>query len=350
MELNDLVDFVLDVQEGRTVKILQLTDIQIIDSSQQRYEGRLHSWSIEAWAPQKLEEVAFQYIRETVNAVKPDLIVLSGDNVYGEFDDSGEMLLKLIAELESYNIPWTVTLGNHDTESRMGVEWICEQYANAKNCMFTRGDTQNVHGNGNFNIAITQGGKLTQIVWLMDSNGHTDNQPYDNSFSHYGLFESQLQWFKSENEKIKEFNGGTSPNAIGFFHHPPRAFGDALAQYGYQSSSNGFLTPEGNWGTFSPIVIPENQIGDVGAMNKDAGEYIDTEYEFHNLLKLYGVKGWFFGHDHRNNASCCFQGVRYTYGLKASKYDDYQPNEIGGTVINVNNKELTVNHYYCKNT
>lgn len=348
VKLEDVVDFVLEVESGRDVKILQLTDIQIIDSSQQRYDGRLHSWSIDTWAPDKVEIVAFQYMRETVEAVNPDLIVLSGDNVYGEFDDSGVMLQKLVEEIESYDIPWTLTFGNHDNETRKGIEWTCEQYINAKNCMFTRGDIENVEGNGNFNVAITQGGKLTEVIWLMDSNGHTDNDPDGNSYSKQGILKGQLAWFEEENEKLKEFNGGVSPKAIGFFHHPPRAFGDALAFYGYESAANAFLTPDGNWGTFSPIIIPENNNGDIGAMRKDAGGYIDQNYKFHEMLKTYSVEGWFFGHDHRNNASCSFEGVRYTYGLKASKYDDYEVGDIGGTVITIGENPLKVNHYYCK--
>ena len=52
--LEETVDFVLEVEGGRDVRILQLTDIQIIDSDQQRYEGRLHPWSIEPWKPEHM--------------------------------------------------------------------------------------------------------------------------------------------------------------------------------------------------------------------------------------------------------------------------------------------------------
>ncbi|MBS1313962.1 MAG: hypothetical protein HP048_01260, partial [Clostridia bacterium] len=177
--LEEAVDFVLEVEAGRDVKILQLTDIQIIDSSQMRTPDRLQSWSIENWKPENLPDLAWKYTREAVEAVQPDLIVLSGDNVYGEFDDSGTMLQALIAEMESYGIPWTLTFGNHDNETRKGVAWTCEQYIDAEHCLFTRGPVETAdgreyfltEGNGNFNIGIVQGGKLTEVVWLMDSNG-----------------------------------------------------------------------------------------------------------------------------------------------------------------------------------
>ena len=345
--LEEAVDFVLEVEAGREVKILQLTDIQIIDSSQQRYEGRLHEWSIEPWAPDKMPTVAWQYMRETVNAVKPDLIVLSGDNVYGEFDDAGTSLEALIAELDSYDIPWTATFGNHDNETKKGVAWTCEQYENSENGIFTRGLKEGLEGNGNFNIGITQGGKLTEVVWLMDSNGHTDADKSQNMYSSVGLKEGQLAWFRERNEILKAYNDGVSPKSIGFFHHPMRAYGDGMQLYGYMSSRHDFYDEFGDYGTFSEIIIPENDKGDSGAMHKDAGQYIDGDYEFHNMLKEFNCEGWFFGHDHENNASVTFEGVRYTYGLKASKYDSYQDGEIGGTQILVGNG-LKVSHVYAE--
>ena len=60
LKLEDVCDFVLEVESGRDVKILQLTDIQIIDSDQQAYERRLHSWSIDKWKPECMEDRAFK--------------------------------------------------------------------------------------------------------------------------------------------------------------------------------------------------------------------------------------------------------------------------------------------------
>lgn len=354
--LSAAADFVLETEAGREVRILQLTDIQIIDSSQRRTPGRLQPWSVENWKPENLPDLAWKYMRAAVKEADPDLIVLSGDNIYGEFDDSGVMLQALIAEIESYNIPWTLTFGNHDNETRKGVAWTCEQYQNAAHCMFKRGpvvreedgrEIFTAEGNGNFNIAITQGGKLTEVVWLMDSNGHTDSDRDQNMYSSAGLMEGQLEWFRERNELLKKYNGGVSPKSIGFFHHPVRAFGDGLQKYGYLSSRHDFYDEYGDYGNFTEVIVPENDEGDCGAMHKDAGQYIDGQYVFHDLLKTYGCEGWFFGHDHENNASVCFEGVRYTYGLKASRYDSFVESDLGGTLICVGNG-LKVRHLYHK--
>ncbi len=344
VKLENAVDFVLELPESRDAVILQLTDIQIIDSEQQRYPGRLPYFA-EEWKPENMDKLAFSHMREIVKRVKPDLIVLSGDNVYGEFDDKGTSLTALINEMESYETPWTLTFGNHDNETRKGVAWTCEQYEKAEHCLFKRGPIESVHGNGNFNIGIVQGGKLSGVVWLMDSNGHTDSDSDQNMYSTQGLFPDQIEWFESRCEKLREYNGGKSPRSIGFFHHPLRAFGDGLKQYGYVSGRHDFYAADGA-GDFKKIVVPENPYGDIGSMNKDAGSYIDLEYEFHGLLKKYGCEGWFFGHDHENNASVTFEGVRYTYGLKSSEYDSFISSVLGGTRITLGESGLKVCHEF----
>lgn len=342
IKLEDVADFVLEVEDGRDVKILQLTDIQIIDSAQRRYDSRLGKWAIENWATDKIEERAWRFTREAVEKAQPDLIVLSGDNVYGEFDDAGTSLQSLVAEIDGYGIPWTFTFGNHDNETVKGIEWTCEQYMNADHCIFTRGDINNVDGNGNFNIAVTQGGKLTEIIWLMDSNGKTSGDREQNLFHEEGLRVNQITWFTERSEKLKEYNGGVSPKNIGFFHHPMRAAGEAAVPYGYNSAKHEI----GENKSFKTVIIPENDEGAFGAMHVDPNTYVDNEFYFHNLLKTYACEGWFFGHEHQNNASAFYEGVRYTYGLKASQYDAYVKGEVGGTLITVGEGKMKVRHLY----
>ena len=124
--------------------------------------------------------------------VNPDLIVLSGDNVYGEFEDNGTVLTALIAEMESYKIPWTLTFGNHDNETKKGMEWTCAQYENAEHCLFKRGPIDKLHGNGNFTIGVKQGDKLSEVIWLMDSSGKTETDESQNMTSSAGLYENEM--------------------------------------------------------------------------------------------------------------------------------------------------------------
>ena len=136
INFSDYVDFVVSVPEDREAVILQLTDPQIIDSSQCRTEDRLSSIGKDIWSPDKKDIRCYDYLREIIENTNPDLIILTGDIVYGEFDDNGENLLEIIEFFESFGIPWAPVFGNHDNESKMGVDWQCEQFENAEHCLF----------------------------------------------------------------------------------------------------------------------------------------------------------------------------------------------------------------------
>ena len=343
---NEVLDFVIETESSGDFKILQLTDIQIIDSSQCRTPDRLYENAKKLWAPDKMEVRAWRFIRDTVNQTNPDLIVLTGDNIYGEFDDAGTSLTALIEFMDSFKIPWTFTFGNHDNETYKGIEWTTEQYLSSEYCIFKRGDIENVDGNGNFNIGILQDGKLTEVLWLMDSNGHTYGDKDQNISSAKDITDSQYEWFTAQNERIKENNGGVSPKAIGFFHHPVRAVGDAMQQYGYVSAAHDFLDENGDYVSFKSVTVPENEKGDFGFMRIDPAYYLDSQYLFHDALIEYNFEGWFFGHEHENGCSAVFEGIRYTFGVKSSQYDSYPLNKLGGTVILIGENGLRVSPYY----
>lgn len=94
-------DYVLDINTDsyRELRVLQLTDTQIIDSAQKRYDSRLGTSATNDWKPENMQSILFDCIRETIAKAQPDLILLTGDNIFGEFDDNGTGLEALVAEM-----------------------------------------------------------------------------------------------------------------------------------------------------------------------------------------------------------------------------------------------------------
>lgn len=149
--VKDLVDFTVDVEEGRDIRVLQLTDVQTISAEQKRYPNRISdSGKADTYLGYQ------RYIGQVIERYDPDFIIMTGDNTYGEFDDSGEQLVALIEFMETFEIPWAPVFGNHDNESNMGVDWQCEQFENAEYCLFKQ---RTLTGNGNYSVGITQGGR-----------------------------------------------------------------------------------------------------------------------------------------------------------------------------------------------
>ena len=110
-------DFGIVLEQDREITLLQLTDTQIIDDSQSRTKERLGHDERTAWSRDNIAKNCYDHIRSLVTQSHPDLILFTGDVVYGSFDDSGEILDDFISFMDSLEIPWSMVFGNHDNES-----------------------------------------------------------------------------------------------------------------------------------------------------------------------------------------------------------------------------------------
>lgn len=353
MEISELVDFTLEVESGRDVVILQLTDTQIIDAGQARTMERLGNKN--PLTEQAKYTNCYRYIEDAVQKTNPDLILLTGDLVYGEFDDSGEVFKGLIAYMESLGIPWAPIFGNHDNESMMGVTWQCEQLEQAENCLFKRND---LTGNGNYSIGIVQDGELIKTVFMMDSNGCTNafedgygalneaGQPLtynegEKIKTEIGFGADQIDWLEAKCKAIDAATGGTVGKLIAF-HIPISQFATGAYESGYQSS---FALDNSELYTIGKDVTAQN--GDFGTKG-EAFKGIHSEYGLWNILKKYNFEGVFCGHSHKNSVSILYDGIRLTFGLKAGTFDRHLESELGGTKITVNRDLFEVEHVYYK--
>ncbi len=332
--MNTAIDFTLDIPEGRDIKILQLTDIQTIhlegvretpnDSRIAQVKGAFfsdensHSDEIRAW----------RYVREAVSLAQPDLIVLTGDNIYGQTDDSGEQWLEFCSVLDSFGIPWAVVFGNHDNESGKGVRWQVEQVQKTTHGIISRG---NVSGNSNYTIGIRQGGKYKYVLYMIDSNGchvytnpgegmEKDNIDIDLISQSDGVRDDQLEWMQSSYAKIGKSCGYDVPSMI-FMHIPPAEAGYAVTE----------LYPDAYT---SDCFIPDREC-DLGRAYEKAGGFCDGG-KFWNCAKEIGCVGIFVGHQHKVASSIVYDGMRITYGMKTGTYDYFDRNILGSALITVN--------------
>ena len=340
------VDFVVEVEKGRDPIVLQLTDTQIIDSSQQRNPNRLGAEKTEYWAKDKKEDRCYKYIREVVNRTQPDLIILTGDIIYGEFDDDGSCLTEFVAFMDSFEIPWAPVFGNHDNESIMGVDWQCEQFENAEYCLFKQ---RELFGNGNYSVGIKQNGKIVRAFYMLDSNGCANYSIQSLACGHFkpsqGFGQDQIDWYKTS---IQELKAKYPDVKISFaFHIQTRVFFDALqVKYGFSGQ---------------PLDLDKNGVaGDFGRVpyNFSAWDYNGFIWED---MKQLGVDSVFVGHEHSINSSVVYEGIRLQFGQKSSAYDSIsyrgETGEIiissvdagmpivGGTVIQISQEDASINPY-----
>ena len=101
-------DFVVQLGTDRKnapVRILQLTDMQIIDAAQRRSTERLRPDEINAWKTENFDVQCGNHIRSLVTQTHPDLILITGDIIYGSFDDNGTTFAWFCRLMDSLEIP-----------------------------------------------------------------------------------------------------------------------------------------------------------------------------------------------------------------------------------------------------
>ena len=317
----NIPDFLVEVPENRDPVVLQLTDAQIIDGGQVRAEDA-NSISKTFYATANIQKYCYDYIAETIEATNPDLILLTGDNVYGKFDDNGSVWTSFVSFMDSFEIPWAPIFGNHDAESAKGVDWQCEQFEKAEYCLF---DQKELTGNGNYSVGIVQGEELKRVFYMLDTNGYSSASEATLANGHsqreVGLGDDQIKWYTNQINNLREFSPETKISMA--YHIQQNAFAEAYAKYGFES---------GKQNQDINIDLLENkEEGDFGYIGRDLkgeGSYLTVAE-----LKALGVDSVFVGHEHCNSASVVYEGIRFQFGQKSSIYDRYNRVTATGEVV-----------------
>ena len=332
----DGCDFVIQLGEERAntdIKVLQLTDTQIIDSAQD-FKNRLSSGQVALWAPENMEALCGNHIRSVIAQSKPDVIILTGDNVYGEFDNNGTSMKWLCVTMDSFKIPWIPIFGNHDNESAKGIAWQCEQFTNSEYCVFERGDVTDVTdvtGNGNFTVGIATGDKLVRVLNMIDTNGSKNAEGVVTTTA--GIYDDQIKMFEAKAERIKTAQGEKVPSFMAF-HIQTADFVKADKRYAKNNPSETYTIGKNEYGDFGSkgSALPDTNI-------------VSSILDFARNCNTEAV---FVGHEHRINTAISYEGIKWVFGLKTGQYDTHTKGQIGGTEIVLNGSSFSVTHVYSK--
>ena len=329
----DYVDFEVNVESGRDAVILQITDPQIIDATQVREDVTFSQKKRDFWQPTRMNQLLFNDLRNLINEVQPDLILMTGDLVYGGYDDAGTSFTRLADFMDSFGIPWAPVFGNHDNESKRGVDWQCSYLESCQNCLFKQ---RTLTGNGNYSIGIVQGDELKRVIFMMDSNGcgAMSDESYANGHSKKsaGFGADQIEWYTAAANKIN--NDFDDIEYTFAFHIQPAVFEDALYNtYGFQSSGAA-VTENGD--LESPLNIDtrqDKQPTDFGYIGRKLKTPWDSDKAVYNGMKALGADSILVGHEHCNSASVVYDGVRFQYGQKIGEYDRINFRKADGSII-----------------
>ena len=322
---NSGADFNLNIPDGETPRILQLTDTQIVNPNS---TTALRLTSDERGKYRDLQLNVFAHMDKVVAETNPHLIILTGDNIYGEFDEDYSMLNALINKLDSYGIYWGFTYGNHDRESL--VSELTARYSASEYCLYANASESNEFY---YSIALKQDGEAIRALYLMDTNSTASDSAKDDIVKDPGMTAEQVNWFARTSAEIIEKSGYADLPASIFTHIPSTQVYEAAKKYGYPDTTE----------------FTADKDGDFGCIHYEVRENpwtLRRGVRWFALAKAANTDTIFFGHQHENNASITYDGVRLTYGLKTGMYDSYEKGELGGTLIKLNGSEATVEHVY----
>jgi len=282
----DADSYMLEMDYRKDFTILQLTDIHIGNKDDRRKH--------------------YDYMDLIIDDADADMIVISGDiftfatkNVAKEFFEY----------IDSHEIYWTVTFGNHDEQCYFSIDWLTGYLNNfGSYCLFKDIQDDDVYGNANFAINLMKDGNIKEQVIILDSNRYNFGEYVGYDY----IKDSQVAWYENLVSRTTQLSGGKTVPSVMFFHIPLPEWNDA-----WDAAQEG--SPE------ATLLCGEKR-ENVCCPDINSGL-------FDSVLKMGSTNGIFVGHDHKNNFSIDYKGVVLGYGITSTDRIYYEKGIIGGLTL-----------------
>ena len=367
--------YILTVDKKSDFKILNLTDLQLSEGMSQKRINR-----------------TYKLVRQLIQETNPSIVTFTGDNTW--LKNSKKAVKRFVKEIDEicieFDVPWAPILGNHDAESDVDGNWIFDEYLQAQNIIFNYKENANrskdlakgpinISGVGNYVInvksaiddeifhsmimmdthslgsystidSVNIGSEKINLTGLNESeklklNGWITKDDYifapsenvnNNEYTVVGtgydyIKKNQIHWYEYMVKGLTKYNGTPVESTL-FIHIPLPEYN--MAAKIYEPINDGFTKDEnGNFGMLrEPICSPYYNSG-----------------MFEKIVELNSTKNVICGHEHKNNFSVLYRGVRLTYATKTGDGHDWveDGSVCGGTVLEFDETEkLTVSPIY----
>lgn len=266
-------------------------------------------------------------VETMIRAEKPDLVIVTGDAFFpvpqsGTFNNGNE--LKVFSTMmNKLGVYWAFAFGNHEYQgfAYLDEAALAERLEGCgKYCLFQRG-SESVSGEGNYAINVKNSdGVITRSFIMLDSHAYLPGDTLGLGEKYDNIHPDQIDWYTATLTNLNELNKQAILNtkdvktrqayskqfsiikSFLFFHIPLKEYKTAWENYqnaGYRNTAD------------TKYIY--------GYMGEEKAPYIycgDGEDDlFESVLDFGSTEGIFCGHDHTNNFSFEYKGVRLTYGL-----------------------------------
>ncbi|KAG6359982.1 hypothetical protein INS49_011037 [Diaporthe citri] len=225
--------------------------------------------------PSEADPLTVGFIERVLDTEKPDLVVLTGDQIHHDIPDSQSALFKVIAPIIERSIPYAAVFGNHDDEGVYALS-RSEQMAVLHSLPFSlcQPGPEQVDGIGNYYLQVfpqsaSQAAVLT--IYLLDSHGQIPSKVKDPDYD--WIKQSQIDWFLDTSQELRQAREEIcqqSPHmSLAFMHIPfpelgryaTKATPQALATSARGSVMEVAADSEGTAHTMGSDIIGEHGFG-----------------------------------------------------------------------------------------
>lgn len=249
-----------------------------------------------------------------MNQEQPDLVIFTGDTVTAIFNKERA---KLLAEImEAYGVYWCAILGNHEGEHPLSYkrEKLIKLWANDikyPHCLVEPGP-EDISGYGNYIVnLLSTNKKIIQSLIFMDSGDYVTKEDINTVKYGPGAYDyikaDQIAWCQ---EQIKALPEGTKSSL--FIHIPLNEYAIGWDEIYDEASRTITDTADCKY---------------VDGFQREA--VCCSEYNsglFAVIETLGSMRSVYCGHDHVNDYSIVYKGVKLNY-LQASGYSIYGWND-----------------------
>ena len=229
-------------------------------------------------------DVAGERMNEVLDAEKPDLVVYTGDVIFGK--PAKESLMKALEPVISRNIPFALTWGNHDDEQGMTRQELFDYVKDIPNNLTST--VEGITGVTNYTLSVktADGKKDATALYVFDSNSYsTLEKKVVDGYGWIAL--DQIDWYVKANKKYAFANGGKPLPSLAFFHIPLPEYHEAAR------NESAYMV-----GTRKEVPCSPKINTGLGAAMLQSGD----------------VMGVFVGHDHVNDYVVNWRGILLCYG------------------------------------
>ncbi len=266
-------------------------------------------------------------VSSLLKETKPDLIVLTGDQIkgYGFYfllgnnrTNAAKTLTNLLSPIEKSSIPFTAVFGNHDDfgTADKAFQWeLYKLYPNFAGKSYTFDAIPVYSENGD---------EVKFCIYTFDSHKKDKDGKY------IPILPEQVKLYKNERDRLKDENGGYVP-ALAFQHIPPAEIYDCFESSVKKFS--GALQGAGEHKNYYRLpCYAENErsfMGENAASPDERSTQLDAFKEKGDVL------GLFFGHDHNNSFIVKHENIDLGY-TQSCGFNVYGPGKNrGGRIFDI---------------